>query len=571
MKKKLLIGIAIPFLFFTLLLSNWKIISNLTNLINVTIKNIVIDGKNYNLENGRVSEDRKELSWLVPSQREKISKVLGFASFYMWSKEDPLLTSPDFNTKDFESSIQLLEKQSRDFQKDMNLKYDIFPIKFLYSTIKAKDASDAFLSNPNQANTRNLIHAQKETINYYKQDIAQRIKLIELNINDKNIDENILYMQLATNPRIIVKDYKTLLSNAAVLEKELKQREECLNGKSFCKRPSEDFVHLYVTLDTPPTAQILNDDLLITSYPNVIQTRTGPFEVSTPCLGLNEDLGEKKQAYFSFIGADNYPQLDHRNSMYTKPATEVYLRRIDDNIVKDRIFREKGVTIWGPVSGTQTYGCPDLSYLAKIITMNSYINKITSQPLFGDMPLTGMENLDKIIKNGQTLEKKIITSRVKDYDDFSSLGNLYLQFYSKVYSNDKLTSLQGKADIFLNYGLGMQRLLTDFHLIFNRTIQEFISLSIYQRLDNLDKSNLYLYGIRDIPSFSFFSFSKSFFRTDQSLLHYKRVLVNNIGFNNRYLTYSLAITRYTKDEIVSWFQPVADDIYNSYIEWKSEQ
>lgn len=560
MTKKFLAGtsILIIFFFLILLLTNRQTIGNLNNLRKITLKNILIQGENYNLDNGKIYEGDKELFWFILSQSENVSQVVSLAGFYIWNKEDPLLTSPDFDAKNFEESIKVLEKESRSFQKDTELKKDIFPIQFLYSVIKVNNANNTFLKNPSRENALNLIKAQKQAVGYYKNDIGERIKLIEPTIKDNNRGENILYFQLATNPAIILNDYKKLLENAQSLEKELAEREKCLNGQIICKRPSDEFENLKTAIPPESGLKILDDETLNVDYPTPNLTKTGPFAVTTPCLGLNDNLEGQKQAYFLFSGYRSYPQVLGNESIYTRTASEVFFRQVGETIVKDRIYREKGISTWAPISGAATYACPDLSYLAKLATINSYMKKLEKNPLFKNIPLTGDEKKDEIIKNGQALEELLIKEKIKDYDALSSLGNLYLKFYRE----------NPSQDIFLNYGLGIQRNLTEFPLIFNSMIQEFMSFSIYQRLDNIDSSNLYLYGIRNIPSFSYLTFSKSFFRLNQDLEGYQRRNVKNIGFDKRYLTYSLALTAYSKDEIKSWFNNVGHDIYESYLDYE---
>ncbi len=569
MIKRIIISTcAFLLLLLTFFFINQQLINNLNNLKNITLKNISIDGKTYSLENGKVYQNSQELFWFIPGQREKFAQVVSLAGFYMWNKEDPLLTSPDFDTKDFQSSLKLLETQSKSFQKDINLTQDIFPLKFLYSVANVKIATDAFSKKPTLENAKKLIDIQKQTINYYKEDLQQRISFIEPTINDKNKNDNIIYMSLATTPQIIMSDYKILLDNATVLEKQLQEREECLSGKTKCKRPSNDFPSIKSPTPTQTDFKILPEDRMFQIYSKNPPEKLGPFSVSTPCVGLNNKLEEQKQAYFLYKGSNNYPHLGSRTLLRVDSATDNFFRRIT-NILKDKVYRQQGVTVWGPGSATATYGCPDLTYWAKLANMNSYIPKINKNPLFINMQLTGNVQIDQTIKQGRVIEHALINEKIKDYDVFVDLQNLYLRFYYQVYSGSKLTKLQTKADIFLSYGLGMQRLLADFPFMLNKTTIEFISFSIYQRVDNLDTSRLYRYGIRNIPSFTYFSFSSSFLRTDGKLQYYEKRLVNNLGFDKRYLTYEQAITRYTEDEIRSWFVPITEGIYAGYLEWEA--
>src|SRR4051812_23084027 len=102
MLKKALIGIFSALLLLTIYLGfNWQLISSLGSLKDVTLKNINIDGKTYSLVNGKVYEEGSELYWFIPTQREKVSKILAFVGFYEWNKEDPLFYSPDLDVSDF--------------------------------------------------------------------------------------------------------------------------------------------------------------------------------------------------------------------------------------------------------------------------------------------------------------------------------------------------------------------------------------------------------------------------------------------------------------------------------------
>ncbi len=565
MLKKL--AIFIPTLFFIYLISvNWQIFTILQTLSDVTVENINIGEKSYALRQGKIYIDGRELFWFAPQQREKVTKILRTAGFYMWAKEDPLFTSPDFNGEEFEKSVKLMEQAGNQFQKDLNLKYDLFPIKFLKSVSQVKRATDIFLQEPSLDNAQKLINYQYETLNYYREDIQQRLRLMNDEINDKNRNVNIMFLAVATTPQIILNDYKILLDNAKELEDEISKREQCLEGKGQCVRPFRKFPNLKVH-KTPPANKphILSDDILFPNKEQVNFKRTGPFSVLTSCLGLNEKLGEQKQIYYLLEQqGSNYPTAKDLKLLTARVATEMYFRKATEVITKDRILRNLGL-FWSTLTATATYNCPDSMYLAKLSTINNFMGKLKNQQLFN--------KTDKIIVHGKLLENKLISADIKDFDNFEELGNLYLQFYYEVYSDTKLASLQKKADTFLATGLSMQRLLSDIHLVLDRATNEFILLSMHGVLDNIETGNLYLYGIRNIPSLTYFTFSKSFFRLNNQPQYYQHKLVDNIGFDKHYLTYSLALTQHTKEEILSWVHnrnSVMTEVYNRYIKFKED-
>ncbi len=554
MLKKILIGTTVALFLLTIyFIFNWRLLSSLKSLKDVTLKNISIDKKTYSLVNGEVYEGGSKLHWFIPGQREKVAKVAALVGFYEWNKEDPLLSGPDFSASEFNLLTQLLTNLSRDFQADMKLKDDMFPLKFLQSVPKVKNSADEFAKNPSRRAAERLLTVQHQTINYYKQDVQKRLKLMKTQMTEKNKNTNLLYVGVATTPSIIVSDYEMVLENANEIENELKLREQCLSGKGLCQGPSDSFSTLKTVANSSTKLNILGEDILQNRYPNPDMVRTGPFSVITPCLGLNNDLQAPKQAYFLYEGLPiTYPPIAGNKSIITQYATQAFFRRVTGRTIFDRFYQSLGLT-WVPEPATQTYDCPDLSYLAKLATMNSYIPKIGKNPLFKNAPLTGKNETDEIITDGRSLEEKLLTAKIKDYDDFENLENLYLKYYSLK-----------KDDKFLSYGLGMQRLLADFTSLFAKTIAEFITVSILQRMDNIDSSMIYLYGIRNIPSFTYLTFSPSFWRIDQKPTYYQKKQVNNIGFNSPYLTYDLAITKYSKDEIASWYKNVILDVYDYY-------
>lgn len=477
-------------------------------------------------------------------ERQKASRL---TSFYFWTKEDPLLTGPDFDGDKFTQTISLLEENQQALMKTYHLNKSFIPTKFLSSLPKVTKAEKVFLNSPSLENAQTLITAYKATVYLYKQDIEDKNILFNSFFQNRNKQANIIYVDVSSTPQIILDAHQKILKNAQKLQEEIGKREKCLFGKGGCLKPSIRFVPPDKTNQTAKIQKknILPLDVLFSEVdqPKSSDILRGPYQVETACFGLNDDLSAPQRPFYIIETNTKSLFFEKMPYLFMKLADENYYRKLRPERFEEQLLVDKGLKRILQ-SETLAYKCPDLTYQPKLSTINHLTKLIKTEPLFLLLETTGISVIDDLIAQGKDLEKTILDSEIPIFEQIKKLSKLYLYFYSK-----------SKKDDFLQRGLLGDRLLVDYPILLNNLVLELSNLKVEEILNNSQPAGdnfLFLFATRSAPILTYLTFSKSFWRLDDQPTFIQNKIVNQAGLDFRYIKYSQAINYFSKEEILSW-------------------
>lgn len=477
-------------------------------------------------------------------------KILRLTYFYQWTKEDPLLTGPGFDTDQFSKTISLLEENQQALMKIYHLDKPFIPTKFLSSLPKVIKAEKVFLNSPSLENAQTLITAYKTTVYLYKQDIEDKNILLNNFFQSRNKGANIIYVDVSSTPQIILDAHQKILKNAQKLREEVGERERCLLGKGTCL-PSNHFLPPEEAKNNSAIKEegILPVNVLFSEIdqPKSSDILRGPYQVETACFGLNDDLTTPQRPFYIVETQSKSLYFEKMPYLFMKLADENYYRRLRPERFEEQILLDKGLT-WILQPETRAYKCPDLTYQPKLSTINLLTKLVGNNPLFLPLDPTGISEIDALIAQGKDLEANLLASEIPSFEQVKKLSDLYLYFYSKSKKND-----------FLQRGLLGDRLLVDYPILLNNLVLELSNLKVEEVLNNSKAQGdnfLFLFATRSAPTLTYLTFSKSFWRLDEQPLFIQNKIIKEAGLDFKYIKYSQAINYYPKEEILKWSKDI---------------
>ena len=514
------------------------------------------------------TKDKTDLNAEVP----KVKNNPNLAKFYLWTKEDPLFTSPDFNEKEFSKSLMALELEEKAYLKQVKKKNNFCPIKFLKDLPLVKKAEETFFSNPTLISSKNLLDTYKRTQKDYKD---EQSKLVIILKSGGIVSTAYAGINTTTSLTILYDDFKKIDANADELSKEINRRELCLI-KGECFRPAFSFEKPFPQLFSPPEfskGQILPRDLLtLSSIENSVFF--GPYVVSTPCFG-----GGDNPYYLFYVlrGKErrNFVEYPERLNVQTeKIATTNYYRKILNSPSEKTIdgsIISRGFKMV-QVYETHIYVCADSSYKNKIASLDSLYQNNKDNLLFGK--ILKEKDLEKEAKGkfveADAFERKFFKAEFTSEIDAQTLAKEYGYMYKNIvlWKNDPkfknrqwLKTAWDLREEMLSRYLNYDRKLSNVHEIFADAAGHLAALRIKSLINGIDSSS-YAYAYRNMYDLVYFPFSPSFYRIKDSLK-----LIDVSGKNNAegvYFTYQDALTNFKPEEIKKWNIALTDFLEEDY-------
>lgn len=492
-------------------------------------------------------------------------------SFYQWTKEDPLFTSPDFDTKDLVPAIEGLEKENGAMMAFLKTSYPIFPINFLKDLIEVNRIHSDFLQNPSGEKAQDLIYAYQKTIQDNKSDLKGLLGAFDdpaVSIHLKDYFFNLAGM--ASSVQINKDALQKLDLNAQELEAEVGRRENCLKKGESCKTDiiSSNKPEIKTDKKLFSEKDVIPLDVLI-SYKQKDVSLDGPYVVTTSCFGRDENLDPVAHLFYLF------PENTRRNFFLGQQMQSFLSAKLADNNYYVKVDKSKfpeneaaliGDIPWQNIGESNFYNCSDSSFHNVLAAVDKFYRDYKDNLLFGsisnikDLP----QDVKEVIAEGSILEKNFYAAKFPSQIQAENLAIYYGYTYAKIknwkdkFPNDsREAQLDSKQDEFLKRYLQYTRKLSNFHLLLGAVINEFIDHRVLQEItkpnDETVKLNYtYIYSVRSYFGLVYFPFSASFYRLNEPLVYFADNKIETSGSAN-FLTYQEAIKQYPLDEIKKWF------------------
>lgn len=486
------------------------------------------------------------------------------AQFYLWTKEDPLFASPDFNPTEFQNVINVLLDEENKLLNFSKIKDRLYPDKFLKDIVEVNINNQSFLKDPTSSSAAALINAYKKTVLDYE--ISRKLLLDKISsYNPKSPYDTFPTLNITTSLSIIKNDLSTLGENTNSLNKEINARETCLKEGVGCVRPANNFSNLKLVASTSnfSAKDVLDKDIL--ALPDLKGDWYGPYIVSTPCLGWDKNLQPEQKLYYVVKGKegrDFSPNEQDLPSLQAKLATDNFYHKINMKIEsseknlfagnnKDNIIRQAEGNI---------YLCSDISYIPTLSSVDKLYSKYKNKPIFNNLKgLKGLSSeVSDILKEGDVLENSFFKAEFPSENDAVNLVNYYAYLYYKsiIWVNDpnyKSTEwakmIFKNRDEYLNRYLEYTRKLSNINEVLAHAVGNFSSLRVKYEMFAIDRNEYYIFANRNMYGMVYFPFSPSFYRLPNDLEYLKKV---NVPSNGRYFNYPDAVQKYSREEIVSW-------------------
>lgn len=511
-------------------------------MMGANINTLKINDRVYSLQNGAVQPD---------ADFNTKRKILRLAAFYQWNKEDPLFDSPDLDINASSSSVDNLSKTQDQLLQAMQDREEIYPIEFLKSSIKTAKLRREFLDNPSYDRAQQLIAAERDLIYSYKNN-ATTLRAVVVPVSTPALS---LTPYVSISKKVVLQDLSTILDNGVALDNEIKKRDDCLNGKGECARPSSYFPKPNQEIVDNPDTPAFIDPSLVYNYTKQEDGSkvSGPYAALTKCLGFSDNFTPEKQ-YF-------YISTSPNNSIKVNSATEIYFLRFNSKLPADAKMIDMGITRYIE-SPLVPYFCPDRGYEAEVLETNLFVH--TQKPLF-PLKIAGLSSEEEaFFKEAEKAEREFFSEKYPFYQDLSLLADYYGYSY-KLLSSKQLNSVElNTKDELLNRYLEIKRKLGDRAL----TIDNIVLLSKSERdLVNVYRNPSYTQVYKNYYGSLYLPFSQSFWRLPDDPQYIENIKVlGAIGPDSNYITYHQALTLYPQETINKWFgaRKILNQILKSY-------
>lgn len=307
------------------------------------------------------------LFWLNISQipQENVDK------FHSLTRDFPLFYDPATDVSFLQTSALALKKRDDEiistdtsFRRNQNGKnnnvfsssWRIWPDDFLLTLPEIHDATQLFLDKPTVNNGQKLLTLYEKATKEYKIAINLNIEALEkiLSLSPNIRTKQILFLGSATNPEIVLSDFRLILKNAKELEKEVENRGECLyKGHCIEREISKDQKNFIKV----PFKSLDNDILGISEDQKIF----GPYWASTGCFGFNKDGKEYSHPFYILEKESKNGKDLALNPILANTKHYRDYNRISDQRASQLWFKY-GITL-RPHSGLNDYLCTDLRYL----------------------------------------------------------------------------------------------------------------------------------------------------------------------------------------------------------------
>lgn len=485
---------------------------------------------------------RDNLSSIISKQAPE--KVVGLNQFQQWTKEDPLFTSPDFDSEAFLKSVNTLGEEEKLVQGYLSSKDPLYPVTFLKDVVEVDKFHKDFLANPEASKAKNLIAAYRKAQQDYQSSVESLAKILQdtAQFPDESVFTGI---NTVTNYKIIRDDLRKLGLNAQKLNEEINQREKCLKTGADCVVLPDQISEPQLQTESFKFTQkdILPKNILLIDYKKDAPL-FGPYVVATACYGWSSDL---KPIYYPFLISDKmqnraFPQL---NNTFLKVATTNYYKRLITAPNGPGSYLEKSGNQWINQRETQLYMCNDPSYEADLTTLDKFYRSYKPDPLFektlgsNDLP----DKLKQAAQKGSDLEKAFFKEEFPSEISAANLAKYYFYFYQL-----------SKKEEYLTRSLEYQRKLGNIDLLFSNMIQNVNQIRVRFTIAKENKgASTFIYGFRNFYGLTYLTFSPSFYRLTEPLayLSTKKIEIP-VESRGAHITYQQALKDHTPEEIAKW-------------------
>lgn len=449
----------------------------------------------FSIKDGKIFRDGVEID--EKENKEQYQRVLRLALFYQWTREKPLLFSPNLEIEKFNNALDNLKIGNERSKEMAKINQNMFPVDFL------KDFSDTsivyrnFAGNISEENAEKLIDSMQKTAKSYisnAQDVKNIFKIaIEKNYGNRNI----IFLGGATASTfpIMINDLELIIENGNAIEAEIQKISSCLKqSAAFCKRPLLSFAE---PAENPNENLSTPDFLDKKEFENDSAELHGPYVVHSSCW--------KGRDVAQFIYASR--KCEEYCTEWSYLADDVFFVKLGNKPIEKKL-KEKGIML-SPQSPTVPYGCTDLEYKANLQTIDDAYNFFDHNSYFAEIKKgnTSLSNIDiEVMDRGTALENKFFNVK---YPSDTALNELavYYGFAYGFFSKNENISLQERENL-LNRHILFSEKMSSFDLIMNRSS---FHLENYENgisdLAELVKKPEYLFAARSNYSIFFLNFS----------------------------------------------------------------
>ncbi len=523
------------------------------NIISVEVKN-----KFYSIQWGQVKPKDKNFN-----------SVINLASFYKWTKEDPLFTPVIKNPEKILQAINDLDKTQK-FVLGIN-KFDdenVFPTDFLKELIEVSKKTDIFLKNPTDISAKNLIAQYHKTLNTYTKS-AQKLSDKVLYSSKDNYKRPYVYIGIAITPNTVEDDLDLLISNSRLLESELTQRENCLLGKNMCKTVFKSFKHKELNFNKLKARDILPLNILYGKSINPKDVR-GIYGARTACISWGEGFTFPMHFFYVSDQPTRFPVEQNITVQISKIVNERFYSKLQETNPEEKIFIDKGI-LYDEQYETNTYMCPNLTYQPTLATIDHLY--VENTKLFTELDQLNLPLIKNLVRDGAEIEKTFfefpnednleILSSFYGYT-YRTLGNILIS--EKFNQNEEwFKKLTIERDKFLNIYLRIKAKMDNFDLVINRANEDFLGLGFQSEFKNYQYDQYFLYGLRSDYSLFYLPFSPFIYKSNKQPLYMDKLYVkNSTGLDQKHISYQEAIKLFQPEEIEKWYtnkEKIIIDLY----------
>jgi hypothetical protein len=486
------------------------------------------DGPEYRVSKGILFKDneQREIKFeLNPVKLLENDKVLRLAIFYQITKEDPIFMGPGLNIDRYNKSLENMERINSELKNDVGLKDDLLPISYLKETAEVLDKSNKFNNSVNFNYARDLLFSYKKTVKEYFNQSQGLGKVI----NESNVPVSIFNQAGGvTSKEIILSDIDKMSLNSKKLNKEIANRDRCLNISTFfCNRVIEEkFLGTSLKDNSDNNVDILAIEDI--SYPKDIGESifSGPYKITSLCFKKENDIHDYEYLYV----VENEGPNGKRNT--PRIATNNYYVKVGpgDDILS-RTYRDNGFD-WRFESMVNSYHCNDTSYHTDLATINYFYKNYNNKNLFSDYnKIQNFSKFSEEMKNNiiraSNSEKKFFNSKYPSQSELDELSLSYQNLYNNIIIGE---NFEPNTELYRNIFSYKEEILNRY-LIINSRFADFdsvlnyfyFSLEGYSELAKRDtiinRHIPYTYLMRNNYSIMFLNFSPSLWHLEDKLVY----------------------------------------------------
>ncbi len=452
-------------------------------LVGYNMENIKVGGHYYVLDHSVVRRI-KDGDRSVPEYNPlTIYRVLKLAILYIETVEDPLFSSSALDGKKFLVEVSRTDKYNDELVKKLSLSNDIVPIAFLQTVGEVAIASENFENDITESKAKVLLSRYTEAMSEYRQATKRYIELLE----GQNGKPPARFLGLITSSDLNQENISRMKQNIDLLATDVDKRARGFSmGYTSNPVPNNIKRQKVVTEIDDTSFTLLDNDKL--HLPRGIDDKIPPLYVtSTACMG-----GVKQERPFYLFDS----RLEGAMVALAKRADNNFYIKFDKDNTMNKPLLGLGIE-WKAVYEGVNYLCPDNTYQAELVTLDSYIERYPSRLL--------ASNLE---------ERSFYDAKVRSYNSLLRLADLYEQEYLKLmeagnqpYSN--ILPLIMRVNYIRGRQAGLDRLFaTTFFLD---------SLSKLVDSNNGLTNKTYVYLHRANYSLTLFNFSPQVWRKDTAM------------------------------------------------------